>query len=78
MSLNCKYAYYLESEMYKISVLTHFGGTVRTATALGISHSAVCQWLDIVPEKQALRIEKLTSGKLKYEPSLYIQNSKVN
>ncbi|MGO2307071.1 MAG: Cro/CI family transcriptional regulator [Providencia sp.] len=64
--------------MYKISVLTHFGGTVRTATALGISHSAVCQWLDIVPEKQALRIEKLTSGKLKYEPSLYIQNSKVN
>ncbi|MEY0596021.1 Cro/CI family transcriptional regulator [Providencia manganoxydans] len=64
--------------MYKASVLTYFGGTVRTATALGISHSAVCQWLDVVPEKQALRIERLTSGKLKYEPSLYGQNNKSN
>ncbi|HGV9229879.1 TPA: Cro/CI family transcriptional regulator [Providencia rettgeri] len=64
--------------MYKTLVLTHFGGTVKTATALGISHSAVCQWLDVVPEKQALRIERLTSGKLKYEPALYEQNIKAN
>lgn len=66
-----------ESEMYKASVLNHFGGTVKTAGALGISHSAVCQWVEIVPEKQALRIERITKGRLKYDPSLYIQNNKT-
>lgn len=68
----------LESEMYKASVLNYFGGTVKTAEALGISHSAVCQWVDVVPEKQALRIERITSSKLKYEPELYKQNNKTN
>lgn len=63
--------------MYKASVLNHFGGTVKTAGALGISHSAVCQWTEIVPEKQALRIDRITKGRLKYDPSLYIQNSKT-
>ncbi|WP_272517528.1 MULTISPECIES: Cro/CI family transcriptional regulator [Providencia] len=63
--------------MYKASVLNHFGGTVKTAGALGISHSAVCQWVEIVPEKQALRIERITKGHLKYDPSLYIQNNKT-
>ncbi|EPJ0398833.1 Cro/CI family transcriptional regulator [Providencia rettgeri] len=63
--------------MYKASVLNHFGGTVKTAGALGISHSAVCQWVEIVPEKQALRIERITKGRLKYDPSLYIQNNKT-
>ncbi|WP_109913325.1 Cro/CI family transcriptional regulator [Providencia rettgeri] len=63
--------------MYKASVLNHFGGTVKTAGALGISHSAVCQWVEIVPEKQALRIERITKGRLKYDPSHYIQNNKT-
>lgn len=69
---------FMGCEMYKVLVLNHFGGTVKTAGALGISHSAVCQWVDIVPEKQALRIERITKGRLKYEPDLYIHNSKSN
>lgn len=63
--------------MLKNLVLEHFGGTVKTAIALGVSHSAVCQWSIIVPEKQALKIERLTKGALKYNPELYLNNSKT-
>ncbi|WP_025154975.1 Cro/CI family transcriptional regulator [Morganella morganii] len=61
--------------MHKNQVLAYFGGTTKTALILGISHSAVCQWVSIVPEKQALKIERLTNGKLKYNPALYQHSS---
>ena len=57
--------------MYKQNVLHFFGGVQKTARALGVSHPAVCRWKSIIPEKQALRVERLTKGHLKYDPSLY-------
>ncbi|MFZ1872675.1 MAG: Cro/CI family transcriptional regulator [Chania sp.] len=57
--------------MYKNTVISHFGGVVNTAAALGIKHPAVCRWGEVIPEKQAMRIDRLTGGKLKYEPELY-------
>ncbi|MBQ4781942.1 hypothetical protein F9U38_15605 [Pectobacterium versatile] len=57
--------------MLKSEVTNHFGGVVKTAEALGIKHPAVCRWGDVVPEKQAMRIERITSGKLKYNPDVY-------
>ena len=62
--------------MYKDSIITHFNGTTKTAEALGVTHSAVCQWGKIIPEKQALKVERLTNGSLKYDPSLYKGNLK--
>ncbi|ELY4882215.1 Cro/CI family transcriptional regulator [Morganella morganii] len=61
--------------MHKKQVLAYFGGTSKTAHILGISHSAVCQWTSVVPEKQALKIERLTNGKLKYNSALYQHSS---
>lgn len=57
--------------MYKSDVLKHFGGTSKAASALDISHSAVCQWGKIIPEKQAMKVERITKGKIKYVPSMY-------
>lgn len=51
--------------MKKQDVIDYFSSGEATARALGISGAAVCQWGDVIPEKQALRIEKITKGKLK-------------
>lgn len=57
--------------MHKLEVVEHFGGISKTACALGISHPAVCRWGEIIPEKQAFVIERITKGKLKYDSRLY-------
>lgn len=61
--------------MLKQNVVAHFGGISKTALALKISHPAVCRWGDVIPEKQAFVIERITKGKLKYDPSLYAKNN---
>jgi len=57
--------------MHKGTVVDYYGGISKTAVALGVTHSAVCQWGEVIPEKQALYIERITNGKLKYDASLY-------
>ena len=42
------------------------------ATALGISQAAVSKWDELMPEKQALKLDRLTKGELAYDPSLYV------
>ncbi len=54
--------------MKKLDVLNHFGGTTKTAKALGISHVSVCQWKEDIPLLRAYQIEEMTNGKLKVEP----------
>ncbi|GAB3528579.1 Cro/CI family transcriptional regulator [Photobacterium alginatilyticum] len=57
--------------MRKSDVINHFKKRVNIAEALGISSGSISQWGDVIPEKQALRLEHLTNGKLKYDSSLY-------
>ena len=57
--------------MRKSEVIEHFGGVSKTASGLGISHPAVCRWGEVIPQKQAFVIERITKGKLKYDASLY-------
>lgn len=57
--------------MKKTDVLEHFKSQNQAAEALGITHSSISQWGDIIPEKQALRLDRLTKGKLRYDPRLY-------
>lgn len=57
--------------MRKTDVVNYFGGISKTANALGISHPAVSRWGDVIPEKQAFVIERITSGVLKYDPTQY-------
>ncbi|EMT5586385.1 TPA: helix-turn-helix domain-containing protein [Providencia stuartii] len=50
--------------MKKQDVLDYFGGTTKTANALGISKSTVSLWKETIPWKYALLIEKITNGSL--------------
>ncbi|RBO79897.1 Cro/CI family transcriptional regulator [Marinomonas aquiplantarum] len=59
--------------MHKEKVIRYFGTQQQLASVLSISKSSVSQWGRVIPEKQALRIEKLTNGVLKYDPKLYIR-----
>ena len=64
--------------MKKQDVIDYFDGKiVKVAEALGITHSAVCQWKDQIPKNSAQDLALLTDGKernqivLKYDPTLY-------
>ncbi|MGK3372446.1 Cro/CI family transcriptional regulator [Citrobacter youngae] len=57
--------------MLKSKVVDYYGGISKTAVALGVTHSAVCQWGDVIPQKQAFVLDRITKGKLKYDASLY-------
>lgn len=62
--------------MKKDDVIEHFGTLEKVATVLGISVSAVSQWGDIIPEKNAYRLQEITEGKLKVKHSLYRNKNK--
>ncbi|BCL70549.1 Regulatory protein cro [Vibrio nigripulchritudo SFn27] len=57
--------------MYKSEAVDHFGNALTLAKALKITSGAISLWGEIIPEKQALKLDRLTKGSLKYDPSLY-------
>ena len=50
--------------MLKNDVIAHFGKLENVAKALSISVAAVSQWKDVIPEKNAYRLQEITNGKL--------------
>lgn len=62
--------------MYKKEVIEYFGSKTKTAKALGITHSAVCYWKEIIPELSAIKLEKITNRALKYDENLYKKRKK--
>ena len=61
--------------MRKSDAIEHFGKAKHLAAELGISSGSVSQWGDVIPEKQALRLERITEGALRYDPTLYEKES---
>ncbi|CWN76539.1 TPA: Cro/CI family transcriptional regulator [Neisseria meningitidis] len=57
--------------MYKKDVINYYGTLVKLAEVLKISPSAISQWKDIIPERQAYRLERLTNQELVVNPKLY-------
>ncbi|EBL9222312.1 hypothetical protein DNS57_10835 [Salmonella enterica] len=67
--------------MYKKNTLIFFGsqGAIKKiSTILGISHSAVSQWPEIIPKGAALELEKITNGALKCDLSVYKNRPRKN
>ncbi|MCK3654258.1 hypothetical protein A4G19_13150 [Pasteurellaceae bacterium Macca] len=59
--------------MYKKEVIAYFGSLGEVAKALGVSSSAVSQWREVIPEKNAYRLQILTENKLQVDERLYRQ-----
>ena len=57
--------------MKKLEAVKYFGGSLKLADALSITSGAVSQWGEVIPERQAFRLDRMTGGKLKYRPELY-------
>lgn len=57
--------------MLKKTVVKHFRTQRAVAQALGLSDAAISQWKDVIPEKDAYRLEVVTNGALKYRNDLY-------
>ena len=55
-------------------VIAFYGTKTAIAKVLGISQVAVTRWGEVVPEKRAARLERLSGGKLIYDPMVYDQH----
>lgn len=51
--------------MRRSDVIEHFGTMTAVAKALGIGKAFVSKWGEVVPQRYAYEIERLTKGKLK-------------
>lgn len=62
--------------MKKTDVLRYFNNRVTdVAKACGVTTPAVCQWGEVIPEKNALKLGRLTHGSLKYDPEMYVKTA---
>lgn len=55
----------MKTDLRTEDAIKHFRSAINLARALGIRHSAVSQWGDLVPEGRAFEIEVITGGALK-------------
>ena len=54
-------------------IVEYFGSKAKAASALGIGRANLTIWekRGHIPEKQTMRLDRLTGGKLKYNPDDY-------
>ena len=57
--------------MLKETAVKHFGSCAAIARAIGRTPMAVVNWPDIVPEGMAYKIQVVSGGLLRVDPSLY-------
>jgi hypothetical protein len=63
--------------MKKVEVIKYFQNPTGVANKLRMTVGAVSQWGDVIPEKQALKLDRITNGELKYDPELYAAPDKT-
>lgn len=63
--------------MLKKDVIEFYGTRVKVARAAGVDPSAVSQWGELVPEKNAARLQLDSGGVLQYDPEIYIRHAKA-
>lgn len=63
--------------MTKQEAISYFGTQAKLGAALGIGQPSVALW-DRVPDLQQIRLEKITKGRLKADPSCWGPAKKVS
>ena len=57
--------------MQKQLAIEYYGSTYKLAKALKITPHAIYQWKEVVPIKQASKLERITKGALKVQAKMY-------
>lgn len=57
--------------MFKQDAIKFFGTKTAIAKTLGIAQSSVSVWGELVPEKNAMKLQIASGGVLQYDPAAY-------
>ncbi|HGL5978074.1 TPA: Cro/CI family transcriptional regulator [Klebsiella oxytoca] len=63
--------------MFKQDAINYFGSKSKLAKAAGVAPASVSVWGDLVPEKNAMRLQLASEGALQYDPEVYDQHAKA-
>lgn len=63
--------------MFKQDAINYFGSKSKLAKAAGVAPASVSVWGDLVPEKNAIRLQLASEGVLQYDPEVYDQHAKA-
>ncbi|ATZ95327.1 Cro/CI family transcriptional regulator [Dickeya fangzhongdai] len=57
--------------MFKTDAIKYFGNLTKLAEAAGVKLPSASAWGDLIPERRAARLDRVTNGALRYDPVLY-------
>jgi transcriptional repressor of cell division inhibition gene dicB len=57
--------------MLKQDAIDHFGSVAKLAKALDLNVQAIYMWGEIVPERNAYKLQVITDGTLTVDPAVY-------
>ena len=63
--------------MFKQDAINYFGSKSKLAKDAGVAPASVSVWGDLVPEKNAMRLQLASEGVLQYDPEVYDQHAKA-
>jgi len=63
--------------VFKKDAVNFFGSKSKLAKAAGVAASSVSVWGDLVPEKNAMRLQIASDGALRYDPQVYDKHAKA-
>lgn len=63
--------------MFKQHAINYFGSKSKLAKAAGVAPASVSVWGELVPEKNAMRLQLASEGVLQYDPEVYDQHAKA-
>ncbi|CAH5735244.1 hypothetical protein AI2943V1_3559, partial [Klebsiella oxytoca] len=63
--------------VFKQDAINYFGSKSKLAKAAGVAPASVSVWGDLVPEKNAMRLQLASEGVLQYDPEVYDQHAKA-
>ena len=63
--------------MFKQDAINYFGSKSKLAKAAGVAPASVSVWGELVPEKNAMRLQLASEGVLQYDPEVYDQQAKA-
>lgn len=63
--------------MFKQDAINYFGSKSKLAKASGVAPASVSVWGELVPEKNAMRLQLASGGVLQYDPEVYDQHAKA-